>query len=117
MGSRAVMALRGPTPRGIAGMCVTRSGRVAFLRRRHKNAECVNRVVRYPGRCPGLWATTGLTARLDCILGRVPLWRQLGQLGVFYKPAVRNVCLRRKGKWLGRAESPNVALSPGQRPG
>ena len=44
-------------------VCVTRSGRVSFLRRRLKNAECINRGVRYPGRCPGLWAVTGLTAR------------------------------------------------------
>ena len=27
---------------------VTRSRRVAFLRRRHKNAECINRGVRFP---------------------------------------------------------------------
>ena len=44
---------------------VTRFLRVAFLRRRLKNAECVNRGVRYPGRCPGLWATFGLSARLN----------------------------------------------------
>ena len=44
---------------------VTRFLRVAFLSRRLKNAECVNRGVRYPGRCPGLWATFGLTARLN----------------------------------------------------
>ena len=44
---------------------VTRLSRVAFLRRRHKNAECINRGVRFPGRCPGLWAATGLTARLN----------------------------------------------------
>ena len=52
-------------------VCVTRSGRVAFLRRRLKNAECINRGVRYPGRCPGLWAVTGLTARpnsFTCLL-------------------------------------------------
>ena len=41
-------------------VCVTRFWRVAFLRRRLKNAECINRGVRYPGRCPGLWAATGL---------------------------------------------------------
>ena len=39
---------------------VTRSRRVAFLRIRRKNAECINRGVRSPGRCPGLWATLGL---------------------------------------------------------
>ena len=42
-----------------------------ILRRRLKNAECINRGVRYPGRCPGLWAATGLTARpnsFTCLL-------------------------------------------------
>ena len=48
-------------------VCVTRSGRVAFLRRRLKNAECINRGGRYPGRCPGLWAVTGLTARRNLL--------------------------------------------------
>ena len=46
---------------------VMRFLRVAFLRRRLKNAECINRGVRYPGRCPGLWATIGLSARPDCV--------------------------------------------------
>ena len=48
-------------------VCVTRSERVAFLRRRLKNAECINRGVRYPGRSPGLWATIGLTARRNLL--------------------------------------------------
>ena len=41
---------------------VTRLERVAFLRQR-KNAECIARGIRFPGRCPGLWAAIGLTAR------------------------------------------------------
>ena len=41
---------------------VTRFERVAFLRQR-KNAECIARGIRFPGRCPGLWAAIGLTAR------------------------------------------------------
>ena len=48
-------------------VCVTCFWRVAFLRRRLKNAECINRGVRYPGRCPGLWATIGLTARRNLL--------------------------------------------------
>ena len=92
-------------------VCVTRSGRVAFLRRWHKNAECINRGVRYPGRCPGLRAATGLTARLNGIrpCAVMPSTVTTGRISY--------ACPCRMGKWLGRAVSPNVAHSPGQRPG
>ena len=60
---RATCFMRGNAPWHCEFVWVTRFWRVAFLRRWHKNAECINRGVRYPGRCPGLRAATGLTAR------------------------------------------------------
>ena len=86
-------------------VCVTRSGRVAFLRRWHKNAECVNRGVRYPGRCPGLWATTGLSARPDCIRPRAVMTATgatglcimsaaLGNTSKFYYPRLHGISAR-----------------------
>ena len=58
---------------------VMRFLRVAFLRRRLKNAECINRGVRFPRALPWLWATTGLTARhnynllfVACVLQNAP---------------------------------------------
>ena len=90
---------------------VTRFLRVAFLSRRLKNAECVNRGVRYPGRCPGLWATIGLSAR------RNRIWSFVVMPTTVTTGRISYARLRRKGKWLGRAVSPVVALSPGQRPG
>ena len=44
---------------------VTRFLRVAFLSRRLKNAECINRCKLTPELCPGLWAAIGLSARLN----------------------------------------------------
>ena len=63
---------------------VTRFLRVAFLSRRLKNAECVNRGVRYPGRCPGLWATFGL-----CIMSAA-----LGNTSKLYCPRLRDISAR-----------------------
>ena len=54
---RAASFMRGNAP----WHCELRArGAWHFLRNRRKNAECINRGVRSPGRCPGLWATLGL---------------------------------------------------------
>ena len=72
---RAASFMRGNAP----WHCELRArGAWHFLRNRRKNAECINRGVRSPGRCPGLWVTLGLTARPNhchsaCTAGFVPI--------------------------------------------
>ena len=64
---RATCFMRGNAPCGVKGiMGYALSARGIFAPA--QNAECINRGLRSPGRCPGLWATFGLTARPNHLL-------------------------------------------------
>ena len=58
---RATYFMRGNAPLH----CELRALARGIFAHRRKNANSLAYCVVYPGRCPGLWATFGLTARLN----------------------------------------------------
>ena len=114
--------------------------------RRRKNAECINRGLRSPRALPwamgNIWAYSppqSFTGRLCKLVhihapsaaaqhspSKLGLCARLAQTLVLFAHELHENCTRLYEnstlcktlvKWLGRAVSPIVALSPGQRPG